>query len=94
MFAAVGLLVTGAIFGLTSRRFLSWRGLFAIAGIAALVLLAWIEGIQTRGGSLWWQQPLWRNLLLYCAMFTGTTPKPESGVAGGLVLIFGISSTL
>lgn len=36
-----------------------------------MIIIAFTAGVETRGASAWWQQPLWRNLLLYALMLAG-----------------------
>jgi hypothetical protein len=71
MFAVVGVLVTAAIYGLMSR-WAAWRKvLLVFPAVAAMVVIGAVSGIGTRGSVAWWQEPLWRNLLLYAVMFAG-----------------------
>jgi hypothetical protein len=71
MFAVVGALATAAVCGLLSSWGIVRRSVLLLtAGAGAWMLLQGI-GVDARGGVEWWNEPLWRNLLLYLAMFTG-----------------------
>jgi len=65
------MLATAAIVGLVGTGKVGWRVLFAAVGIGALCLIETGDFIGRRGADAWWKQPLWRNLLLYAAMFLG-----------------------
>ena len=51
----------------------AWRKFLSLAFLGGLVILAFalIPGAGTRGGLAWWQEPLWRNVLLYAVMVSG-----------------------
>jgi hypothetical protein len=71
MFAIVGALATAAVCGLLSSWGMARRLVLLLAASAGIWVLLQVSGVATRGPGEWWQQPLWRNLLLYLAMFTG-----------------------
>ena len=60
-----------AIYGLTSRRARWLKLLFVVPAVGVLAVLAWFGALGTRGSAAWWQQPLWRDLLLYSVMLAG-----------------------
>lgn len=71
MFAVVGLLTTAVIYAIMSR-WVAWRKtLLIVPSVGAMIVVGLAGGIGTRGASAWWQQPLWRNLVLYAVMFAG-----------------------
>jgi hypothetical protein len=71
MFVLVGLLATAAIWGFLSR-WAAWRKLLLILpAVGALIFIGSAGNVKTMGANDWWQQPLWRNLLLYLVMFAG-----------------------
>jgi hypothetical protein len=71
MFAVVGLLATAAIYGAMSR-WAAWRkALIVLAAFGALITIGLARVVGTRGSIAWWQQPLWRNVLLYAIMLAG-----------------------
>jgi disulfide bond formation protein DsbB len=71
MFAVVGVLATAAIYGMMNRWAAWQKTLLIIPAVAAMIIIALAGGVSTRGAVAWWQQPLWRNLLLYAVMFAG-----------------------
>ena len=72
MFFVVGMLATAAIVGLVGTRKAGWRIiLLASVGIGVICLIVTSDLVTARGGAMWWEQPLWRNLILYGAMFLG-----------------------
>ena len=74
MFVVVGLLATAIVIALTSR-WAFWLRTIVIGAAAGTILgIGLSGGVQTRGGLAWWDEPLWRNLLLYVAMLTGMMP--------------------
>ena len=71
MFAAVGLLATAAIYGMTGHRAV-WRKLaITVPAFGAIAVVWWTGAVGTRGSAAWWEQPLWRDLLLYAVMLAG-----------------------
>jgi hypothetical protein len=70
MFVIVGLIATLAIFGVWRGRSLWVRALVGTI-VIALIWFFWNPMIRARGGSEWWQQALWRNLILYASMLMG-----------------------
>jgi hypothetical protein len=71
MFIVVGLLATAAISALMSRWAFWQRAIVTVAAAGAIVVIGLSGEVRTRGGLAWWNEPLWRNLLLYVAMLTG-----------------------
>lgn len=71
MFAIVGVLATAAVCGLLSSWAFGIRIALLLLAVAGAWLFMQLGLVETRGGVEWWNQPLWRNLLLYAAMFTG-----------------------